>query len=90
MDIQLIIDVLVQFKIKLSSRKIILKDYCLINKLSYTSTSRILSRDFMNMTLRTSYKILGLTPERNLSQFALNCKLKDLLSIKEDFENKLI
>jgi hypothetical protein len=90
MNIELLIDVLVQFKIKLSCRKIILKDYCQINKLSYTSTSRILSRDFMLMTLRTAYKILGLTPDRNLSQFALNCKLKDLLSIKESFGNKLI
>jgi hypothetical protein len=90
MNIELLIDVLIQFKIKLSSRKIILKDYCSIHKLSYTSTSRILSRDFMCMTLRTAYNILGLTPERNLSQFTLNCKLKDLLSIKEAFENKLI
>lgn len=38
------------------------------------------------MELRAAYNILGLTPERNISQVVLNLKIKDLQQIKKDFE----
>lgn len=39
------------------------------------------------MDLRTAYKILVFTPERNISQVVLNLKIQDLQQIKKDFEN---
>lgn len=64
-----------------------LKNYCEYKKISYTSTSRILKRGIETMELRTAYNILGLTPERNISQVVLNLKIQDLQQIKKDFEN---
>ena len=90
MEIELIIDCLVSLKRELYYKRIILKNYCNKRNLSYTSTSRILTKGHMHMTLRTAYRILGLTPERNISQGALNLKLKDLLDIKQSFNNRLI
>lgn len=67
-----------------------LKNYCEYKNLSYTSTSRLLNKNLENMNLRTAYKILGLTPERNISQGVLSTKIKDLLEIKKVFEENLI
>ena len=64
-----------------------LKNYCEYKNISYTSTSRILKRGIETMELRTAYNILGLTPERNISQVVLNLKIQDLQQIKKDFEN---
>lgn len=64
-----------------------LKNYCEYKNISYTSTSRILKRGIETMELRTAYKILGLTHERNISQVVLSLKIQDLQQIKKDFEN---
>lgn len=62
-----------------------LKNYCEYKKLSYTSTSRILKKGVYEMKLRTAFNILGLTPERNMSQVVLETKIKDLIQIKKYF-----
>lgn len=72
------------------SKGLSLKNYCSKRNLSYTSTSRIFNREFGDMELRTAYKILGLTPERNITQGVLSTKIKDLLQIKEVFESGLL
>lgn len=67
-----------------------LKLYCESKKISYTSTSRILKRGIKTMELRTAYNILGLTPERNISQGVLSTKIDYLLEFKKVFEDGLI
>ena len=67
-----------------------LNNYCNKRNLSYTSTSRILNKSHDEMTLSTAYNILGLTPERNISQVILRLKIKDIKLIKSDFENGFI
>jgi Sec7-like guanine-nucleotide exchange factor len=67
-----------------------LKNYCEYKNISYTSTSRILKKGIDSMTLRTAYNILGLTPERNISQVILSKKIKDLKLIKQSFVDELI
>jgi len=64
-----------------------LKLYCEQKNISYTSTSRILKRGIETMQLITAYNILGLTPERNISQVVLDLKIQDLKQIKKDSEN---
>lgn len=67
-----------------------LKNYCEYKNISYTSTSRLLNKKLENMNLRTAYKILGLTPERNISQGVLSTKIQDLLEAKKIFEKGLL
>ena len=67
-----------------------LKLYCESKKISYTSTSRILKRGIETMELRTAYNILGLTPERNITQGVLSTKIQDLLEVKKVFEKGLL
>jgi hypothetical protein len=67
-----------------------MKNYCLKHNLSYTSTSRIFTRGYKTMELRTAYKILGLTPERNISQGIFSTKIQDLIELKRVFERGLL
>lgn len=85
MKLEIIINELKDLK-KSFKNGAILKNYCEEKKISYTSTSRILKRGIQTMELRTAYNILGLTPERNISQVVLSLKIKDLQQIKKDFE----
>lgn len=62
-----------------------LKNYCNKQNISYTSTSRILKRGVKSMELRTAYNILGLTPERNISQVVLGLKINELEELKKAF-----
>jgi hypothetical protein len=85
MELELIIKKLTILIKELYYKRIILKDYCEINNLSYTSTSRILKRGVLKMNLRTAYNILGLSPERNISPAVLEISINDLLEIKKIF-----
>ena len=42
------------------------------------------------MELRTAYNILGLTPERNITQGVLSTKIQDLLEVKTIFKKGLL
>lgn len=67
-----------------------LKYYCNAKNISYTSTCRLLKKDFCEMELLSAYKILGLQPERNFPLGVLTTKIKDLKQIKQALEAKLI
>ena len=67
------------------SNGVCLKNYCTKQNISYTSTSRILKRGVKSMELRTAYNILGLTPERNISQVVLGLKINELEEFKKAF-----
>lgn len=90
MTIELIIDKLTCLKKELYYKRIVLKNYCERKEISYTSTSRILKKGYMHMTLRTAYNILGLTPDDNISQVVLALKFKDLELIKKSVIDELI
>jgi len=90
MKLEYIILELQSLKRELYYKKIVLKNYCIKKHISYTSTSRILKRGIDFMTLRSAYKILGLTPERNIPQVLLDLNIKALLAIKSSFEKGLI
>lgn len=89
MNIELIISELKDLKLHFY-RGAVLKNYCEYKKLSYTSTSRILKKGIENMTLRSAYNILGLTPEPNISQVLLSLKIKDIFYIKSNIVDKLV
>ena len=90
MDIEHIIFELKSLKRELYYKKISLKNYCCRKNISYTSTSRILKKNIFDMKLRTSYKILGLTPERNIPQVLLDLTLQSILDLKPLFLKGLV
>ncbi len=84
MELEIIIEELEDLK-KFLGKGNYLNFYCEQKNISHTSTSRILKRGVKTMQLRTAYNILGLTPERNISQGVLSTKIQDLLEVKEAF-----
>lgn len=90
MKLENIINELRLLRFNYRSGSVNLNNYCDKKNLSYTSTSRILNKCHTEMTLQTAYNILGLTAERNISQVILRLKIKDIKSIKSDFENDFI
>ena len=63
-----------------------LKLYCEQKNISYTSTSRILNKQTNRIVLRSIYNILGLTPERNISQVVLSMTIGDILCVIDEIE----
>ena len=63
-----------------------LKLYCEQKNISYTSTSRILNKQTKRIVLRSIYNILGLTPERNISQVVLSMIIGDILCVIDEIE----